>query len=113
MSETVSCSVQICPLQPVLLHFLKELERILPPPAGCHHAITYAQYGSYDEGWSDRLALQVNHRGRFYCFFIEDKDLLKGFSRVVREIQAALQCSEELQPGVGFGQYRSSGELSK
>jgi len=42
-----------------LMLFLKSLEGALPPPEHCHHAITYARYGSDDTGWEDRLALQV------------------------------------------------------
>ena len=57
-----------------LIDFLKELERLIPPPTGAHHAIVFARYGSDDSGWDDRLALQVNREGVFIAFFLDDSD---------------------------------------
>jgi hypothetical protein len=60
-----------------LIEFLKQLEAAWPPPENTHHALMYAQFGSDEAGWSDRLALQVFKAGRFQCFFLEDADLDK------------------------------------
>lgn len=61
-----------------LLIFLKALESRIPPPPYCHHALTYAQYGSDEAGWEEKLALQINAGGKFHCFFIEPGDFEKG-----------------------------------
>lgn len=57
-----------------LLDFLTELEQIVPPPAGCHHAILRSQYGDEVIGWEDRLTAQVNVEGKFYAFFLDADD---------------------------------------
>jgi hypothetical protein len=75
-----------------LLNFLKSLEAAIPPPPLCHHAITYAQFGSDDTGWQDKLALQINCDGVFHCFFLEPDDF-EGKSTVdlIAEIAAGLK----------------------
>jgi hypothetical protein len=73
-----------------LLNFLKRLEEEMPPAPKCHHAITFCRYGSDDEGWSEQLALQINHEGRFYTFFLEEGDLEapeETIAQIVRDIR--------------------------
>jgi hypothetical protein len=92
-----------------LIDFLKELERVIPPPEHCHHALTYGQYGSSEAGWEDRLCLQVNKGGTFHCFFIDAKDFDKSVVEFTNEIADCLSkpmFNEQL--GVGLGQYTGS-----
>lgn len=58
-----------------ILFFLKKLEEKIPPPENCHHALTFAYQGNATDGWRDRLALQINHEGTFYCFFLDEGDI--------------------------------------
>lgn len=89
-----------------LLDFLKELEKVIPPPENCHHALTFAQYGSSECGWDDRLALQVNIAGTFSCVFLSAADLEKSVVELTEEIRAILRApTENAQLGVSFGQY--------
>jgi hypothetical protein len=48
-----------------LIDLLKALEAVIPPPRNCHHALTFASYGSDEAGWTDQLAVQIN-RGIIY-----------------------------------------------
>jgi hypothetical protein len=78
-----------------LINFLKALETAVPPPPHCHHAITYARYGSDEKGWQDRLALQVGvicncKELIFHCFFLNDEDLLGPADAVIAQIVIAL-----------------------
>jgi hypothetical protein len=73
-----------------LLEFLKELESAIPPPPMCHHAITFAKYGSDEHGWQEKLALQINHGGLFHCFFLETDDFDKPINILVTEIVRGL-----------------------
>ena len=73
-----------------LLDFLKRLEAAIPPPPRCHHAITYAQFGSEETGWQDKLAIQINVVGKFPCFFIEPEDEGKSVEQLVAEIVQAM-----------------------
>jgi hypothetical protein len=91
-----------------LLDFLKELERVIPPPENCHHAFTYAQFGSNEMGWSDRLALQVNIGGEFHCLFLDPPDFDMSVVELVEVLRDFLRVPKEhAQLGVGFGQYRA------
>lgn len=91
-----------------LIKFLKELEAAIPPPENCHHAITFARFGSDVAGWHDKLALQVNSGGVFTCFFLEDEDLNKSPRQLVSDVASELSIpNDTLQLGVGFGQYTS------
>lgn len=95
----------------LLIDLLKGLEKAVPPPPRCHHAITFAQYGSDTEGWQDRLALQVNHEGRFHCFFLDDRDLTGDlYKRVIEPVRIAIAAGQTAseQMGVAFGQYLPS-----
>jgi hypothetical protein len=58
-----------------IIELLKAIEAAIPPPSNCHHCLTYAKYGSDSEGWTGKLALQLNREGKFYCFFLEESDL--------------------------------------
>lgn len=87
-----------------LIDLLKALEAAVPPPALCHHAITYAQYGSDETGWEDRLAIQVNRGGKFQCLFLDDGDFRIPAAFVVAEIVKVLSVPGG-QPGVAFGQH--------
>ena len=94
--------------------FLKELERLVPPPANCHHAITYAQYGSDASGWEDKLAVQVNTSGVFLCIFLDESDCdcgpddLAGARHLAEQVAEAAQqpIKTSTQRGSGFGKYR-------
>jgi hypothetical protein len=57
-----------------LLEFLKQLEKAVPPPDKCHHALMYSQYGSEETKWEDKLCLQVNVNGVFFPFFLDDDE---------------------------------------
>lgn len=89
-----------------LIDFLKQLEAAIPPPDKCHHAITYAQYGDEECGWDDRLAVQVNHHGKFICFLLDDADCAKVPAQIVAEIKSYVDLDKPgAQIGAGFGQY--------
>lgn len=90
-----------------LVNFFKALEQAFPPPPNCHHALTYAQYGSDDAGWSDMLAFQINIGGKFHSFFLGDED----FAHVDVTIHAiAESLAESGQLGVPLGQYKPTEE---
>jgi hypothetical protein len=72
-----------------ILYFLKQMERAFPPPANCHHGLTYSQFGSDAAGWKERLALQINKDGKFWCFFIDDQDI-ENWAATVDYIRKAL-----------------------
>jgi hypothetical protein len=89
-----------------LLDFLKGLESVIPPPANCHHVITFAQYGSDQDGWEDRLALQVNVGGKFYCFFFDANDMTQEPRKIIESIGELLKSADATaQFGVSCGQY--------
>ena len=92
-----------------LIAFLRELERVVPPPTNCHHALMYAQYGSDEAGWTDKLALQINHTGRFLCLFIDEGDFDRTpeelVAQVVKELQRGFDEGFEWQVGVGPGRF--------
>jgi len=89
-----------------LIDLLKRLEELIPPPPNCHHAITYAQYGSDEAGWSDRLVLQVNEGCKFQQFFIGPEEEAKSALDLAEEIAAIQRSpSDDLQAGVATGQY--------
>ena len=73
-----------------LIDLLKGLESAVAPASGCHHAITYAQYGSDETGWDDKLAVWINGKGgeQPRCFFIEPDDESKSADEIIREIAA-------------------------
>lgn len=87
-----------------LLEFLKLLERKIPPPNNSHHAVTYAQYGSDEIGWHDRLALQVNSGGVFECYFIDENDSI-GPDLVAKIVELHSRPMITAQLGVALGQY--------
>lgn len=57
-----------------LIDFLKEMERLVPPPRGAHHAVRFGQYGSDETGWDDKLCLQLNDGGSLSMFFLDAED---------------------------------------
>jgi hypothetical protein len=93
-----------------LIELLRAIEAAVPPPENCHHCITYAKHGNDADGWSEKLALQVNRGGKFYCFFLEEDDLpydSANIQRVAEEIVEQLKLPEtSFQIGVSQGQYR-------
>ena len=95
-----------------LLDFLRRLEADVPPPPDCHHAITFARYGSDEAGWEDKLALQVNRDGVFHCFFLEESDCLQAPADIAASICTLLAepTPPNAQLGVGMGQYHSSAQ---
>lgn len=56
------------------IDFFRVLEQYIPPPAGCHHALHFAQYGSDDTEWTDRVAVQVNDNDTMHVYFLDDQD---------------------------------------
>jgi hypothetical protein len=74
-----------------LLNLLKALEHKIPPipaagaVADAHHAITFSQYGSDEQGWEDRLALHVRTQ-KSITFFLDDGDFEKPIDALVAEI---------------------------
>ena len=88
-----------------LIDMLKRLEFLVPPPPNCHHAITFAQFGSEEDGWQDRLALQVNRDGKFHCFFLDDEDCHQEPVAIADEVAELLRKEPPGQLGIGFGQY--------
>ena len=90
-----------------LLVFLKTLEVLIVPPTNCHHAITHAQFGSDETGWQERLAVQVNWKGKFYCFFLSDEDLAQPAKKVAEEIcdLMLIKGISGMQEGIAMGQY--------
>jgi hypothetical protein len=73
-----------------LLSLLVALERRIPPPPNCHHAITRTPYGSDEHGWQDQLGLHVWVGGKMQTFFMGDdgNDLDRPVDVVVEEIAA-------------------------
>jgi hypothetical protein len=69
-----------------ILDMLKGLEKVYPPKDKCHHALTYAQYGSDETGWSEELALQVSVKEGFICFFLDDNDMDKSVDEFISDI---------------------------
>jgi hypothetical protein len=69
-----------------LLELLRELERRIVPPPGCHHSITRAEYGSDADGWEERLALQVWLPTSTRIFFLDDRDFEKPVGDLVGEV---------------------------
>lgn len=87
-----------------LIELLKKIESAIPPPEKCHHALTFAQYGSDEAGWEDKLCLQVNIGGKFQQFFLDDEDLANP--NLPQEIGECVEHpSEETQFGVSMGQF--------
>jgi hypothetical protein len=93
-------------MQQYLIEFLKALESRIPPPQNCHHAVTFAQYGSAEAGWKDALALQVNVAGQFHCVFLLEKDLENRPATLADAVVSVLGVPmSNAQLGIGFGQY--------
>jgi len=92
-----------------MIELLKAIEDAIPPPANCHHSITYAKHGNESDGWVDKLALQVNREGKFYCFFLEENDLdynFKNIEYLVAELVQQLTLPDSsFQMGAITGQF--------
>lgn len=73
-----------------LLELLKTLESKVTPPVGCHHSITYNQYGSDEDGWEDKLSINVWLGNESHCIFLEQEDLDLPVNLLVIEIQLLL-----------------------
>jgi hypothetical protein len=71
-----------------IIAFLRSLEEVVPPPAGCHHVLAYARYGTKDQ-YTHQLALQVNVGGFFTCYFLNDADI-ENAEKTIRFIQEDL-----------------------
>jgi len=69
-----------------LMTLLRALETALPPPAGAHHAITAARYGSDETGWEDRLALHLMLDGERVTMFLDDDDFAAAPDAVAAEV---------------------------
>jgi hypothetical protein len=90
-----------------LIDLLKTLESAVPPPPNCHHAITFARYGSDEAGWVDKLALQVNYCGEFYCYFLDEGDFAEPciLCAIIKRDLAKAEVVAKMQRGVAMGQY--------
>ncbi len=89
-----------------LLELLRTLESEVPPPPKCHHAITRAHYGSDEKGWVEKLAVQINDGGKFYCFFIDQDDCYKSAVALASEIaEVHAKQLQGAQLGKALGQY--------
>jgi hypothetical protein len=76
----------------------------IPPPEKCHHALTFARYGSDETGWQEKLGLQINQAGVFHCFFLEDADFtVETIEDIKKKLAEPLSGKEQL--GVATGQY--------
>jgi len=69
-----------------LMTLLTSLETALPPPAGAHHAITAARYGSEETGWEDRLALHLMLDGERVTLFLDDDDFAADPAALAAEV---------------------------
>lgn len=89
-----------------LLEFMKRLEFLCPPPPRCHHAITFAQYGSDETGWEEKLALQVNIDGTFRCIFLDGTDFNSGATDLANKVAEFVRNPQDSdQLGVSAGRY--------
>ena len=89
-----------------LIGLLREIENAIPPPTNCHHVLTRAQFGSDEKGWEERLALQVNQDGKFWCFFLGDADFEKTPKVLAHEVRVLIETPDPAaQIGIGLGQY--------
>jgi hypothetical protein len=89
-----------------LINLLKLLEKAIPPPSHCHHAITYAQHGSNYAGYEDKLAIQVNVDGMFICLFLDEEDFEKDVHVLIADIVKWINADGQTpQLGVALGQY--------
>ena len=103
-------------MQKKLIEILKLLESAVPPPKSCHHLLMYAQFGSDETGWEDRLLLQVNKDGKFYPFFWDEDDLQHPSTEIVAAIvdllsQPAPKNWQVSKIGGQAGPVQISGEL--
>lgn len=73
-----------------LIEVLTGLEAAIPPPRLCHHSISAAQFGSDEEGWETRLALQINDNGVFRCLFITEDDFESTPEHFIAAVKLAL-----------------------
>lgn len=83
----------------LLIDFLKALEEKFPPPKYCHHVICFARYGSDEDGWEERLALQLNIDHKFQCFFIADRDLRDPETFLLENAGAVQYLKDAVTPG--------------
>jgi hypothetical protein len=92
-----------------MIELLKAIEEAIPPPANCHHCVTYAKCGNDSDGWLDKLALQVNRDGKFYGFFLEEDDLAydrANINALIAELMRHLELPDSsFQMGVAPGRY--------
>lgn len=92
-----------------LLVFLAQLEQLIPPPQHCHHVLCRALYGSDADGWSEKLALQVNDHGIFTTYFLDEDDLTKAplyLAQAIRDMHISpVPEGTELQYAIGAGQF--------
>lgn len=92
-----------------LLVFLQELEKLIPPPANCHHAITAGKFGSDEDGWKDVLIVQINNGGEFLQVFVEPDDLTMAPQYLADAVSKVHRPSNSArQRGIGLGQYVAS-----
>lgn len=96
-----------------LMAILKEIELRIPPPQDCHHCLTFSRYGSDADGWQDKLALQINRDGKFYCVFIDPEDFDHTPEQWADQVAYLLSQSFPWQMGKGPGQYQGKTTLEK
>ena len=75
------------------MSFLQTLEENIPVAKGSHHVLRFAQYGSDEVGWDDRLCLEISLPSGIERFFVDDQDL--------RGSAEAAAARDRLDPGCG------------
>lgn len=58
-----------------LMKFLVHLERAIPPHDGGHHSITAKKYGSDEQGWEQRLSVNLCMAAGFQVIWLDNGDL--------------------------------------
>jgi hypothetical protein len=92
-----------------LIALMKALEERFPPQPFQHHALTFARYGSVEDGFEDKLALQIGVNGRFYCLFLDDRDFSLSVPALVAEIARQLVILPDSQTSDTALRYTPSG----
>jgi hypothetical protein len=86
------------PIRDYLLLLLKSLEARIPPGNARHHAMTFAQYGSDETGWSDQLAIHVWVGDKLQTVFLDESDFNwppESLAGAIKDQVTAATCVEE------------------
>lgn len=72
--------------QRYLLRLLKLLEERVPPLPHTHHAVMYGKYGNEEDGWQDKLIMQLSLPGILWKVMFEEGDFKKTPAVLVEDI---------------------------